>query len=151
MLWVHGDSHGLRLEALLLQEVGHAGALLARHCGQHVVGRVKVPPHDRRLVLEHGEQDGVADNVELLVAQVEAVVLGDVAEEVHDAVQMGDGHDLTAHVVVEAVDAVCVDETVTNPAAGLDSLFDFSYHLLRQGFFSLFFILFANKIHCTSL
>lgn len=68
---------------LLLQKVGHSDPLLLGDGGQELVGRAEVPPHDGRLVLQHGEQQGVADDVQLLVSQVETVVLGDVAQQIH--------------------------------------------------------------------
>ena len=36
---------------------------------------------------------------------------------------------LSAHIVVESVDAICVDETVTDPAAGPYGLLNLAHHL----------------------
>ena len=76
---------------LFLQEVGHTGPLLLGDGGQDLVRHAEVPPHHGGLVLQDGHQQGVGDDVELLVPQVEAVVLGDVAQEVHGPA-MGGGH-----------------------------------------------------------
>ena len=42
---------------------------------------------------------------------------------------MSNGDNLSSHVVVESVDAVCVDETVSHPQTGLHHLLYLSYHL----------------------
>ena len=56
-----------------------------RREAKDLVGHVKVLSHDGRLVLEHRELYGVADNVQLLVPKVEPVLLGDVTKEIHDS------------------------------------------------------------------
>ena len=71
--------------------------------------------HDGRLVLEDGQVEVVGDDVELLVAQDQPVHLGVVSQQVERALQVGHSHDLPPNVVVEAVDAVGVDETVSHP------------------------------------
>ena len=42
---------------------------------------------------------------------------------------MGDGHDLSTDVVVEPVDAVGVDEAVSDPESSLDGLADLPQHI----------------------
>lgn len=44
-------------------------------------------------------------------------------------VEMGDGDDLPSHEVVETIDGVGVDETVSYPQSSLGHLLDFSYIL----------------------
>ncbi len=106
-----------------------ASPLVLGDLDQDLVGGIKVLPHDRGLVLEHGDEELEGDHVQLLVAQVQAAVLGYVAEQVHGAVEVGNGHDLAADVVVQAVDAVGVDETVADPQPGFDGFLDFAEHL----------------------
>ena len=72
---------------LFFQEVSDSGALFLGNCGKDLVGSLKVSPHDSRLVLQDRDQERETDDVELLVAQVEAVVLGDVAQKIHHSVQ----------------------------------------------------------------
>jgi len=58
---------------------------------------------------------------------------------------MSNGDNLAANIIVEPVDAVGVDETVTNPKASLDALLNLTEHLesclnasiLSQSFFGL--------------
>ena len=47
-------------------------------------------------------------------------------------IQMRDGDDFSAHVVVESVERVGVDEAVADPQARLHDLFDLSHHLLAN-------------------
>ncbi|TNN77026.1 hypothetical protein EYF80_012664 [Liparis tanakae] len=54
--------------------MGDSGPLLFRNCGKHLVSHSKVPPHNSGLVLQDGDQQGVANNVELLVSKVQTVV-----------------------------------------------------------------------------
>lgn len=61
----------------------YPGPLLFRNCGQHLVRHLKVPPHYGSLVLQDGDQQRVADDVELLVSQVETVIFWYVAQQVH--------------------------------------------------------------------
>lgn len=68
---------------LFLQEMGHSGPLLFRNCWKHLVGHSKVPPHYGSLVLQDRDQQGVADDVELLVSQVQTVIFGYVTQQVH--------------------------------------------------------------------
>ena len=119
----------LLLESLLLKKLSDCCSLLPWHELQHALRRVEVPPHDGGLVLEHGHQQMEAHHVELLVAQVEAVVLRDVAQQVHGTVQVRHHHDLPAHVVVEPVDAVGVDEAVAHPQPGLHGLTHLPHHI----------------------
>lgn len=59
---------------------------------------------------------------------------GDSPLEVGDGdspIEVGDGDYFSAHVVVESVDAVCVDETVADPAARLHRLLDLADHVKR--------------------
>ena len=103
--------------------------LLLRHRLQDPVGSVEVSPHDGGLVLQHGHQQLEADHAQLLVAEVEPVVGWDVPQEVHGPVQVGDGDDLSSDVVVESVDAVGVDEAISDPESGLDSLAHLSQNI----------------------
>ena len=48
----------------------------------YLVSAVKVLPHDGGLILQDGELEGVADDTQLLVAQVHPVVPGDIAQDV---------------------------------------------------------------------
>jgi len=86
VFWIARDCQSLLLESLLLQEVGHPRSLLFRDRRQNLVGSVKVLPHHCRLVLEHREEQLERDHVQLLVAQVQAVVGGNVAEQIHGPV-----------------------------------------------------------------
>ena len=61
VLRVGGDGEGLLLEALCLQEARDPVVLVLGHLGEHRGRRLEVPPHDRRLVLEHGEEELVRD------------------------------------------------------------------------------------------
>ena len=101
-----------------------SSALLLGNGGQDLVGGVEVLAHDGRLVLEHGEEEREAHDVELLVAEVEAIVARYVAEQVHLPVEMRYGAYLAADVVVEAIERVGVDEAVADPDARLDRLVD---------------------------
>jgi len=63
--------------------VRNSGALILWNGGQHFIGRLEVLSHHSRLILQDRQQEREAHDVELLVAQVEAVVVGDVAEQIH--------------------------------------------------------------------
>jgi hypothetical protein len=47
----------------------------------------------------------------------------------HSPVQVRNSDDLSAHVVVEAVQGVRVDEAVSHPEAGANAFLDFAKHL----------------------
>lgn len=68
---------------LFLQEMGDPSPLLFSNCGKHLVGHSKVPPHYGSLVLQDGDQQGVAHDVELFVSKVQTVVFGYVTQQVH--------------------------------------------------------------------
>ena len=57
------------------------------------------------------------NDVEILIAKVDPVIFGDVTEQVHDSVEVGNGNDLSSDVVIQSIDGVGVKETVTNPQA----------------------------------
>ena len=66
-------------------EIITAIVLLTSAC---LVSCIKVLPHDGCLVLQYGQLQGVADDIELLVAKIQAIVLWLVSEEIH---RPGDG------------------------------------------------------------
>lgn len=78
--------HLLPFPDLFLQEMGHSGPLLFWNCGKHLVGHSKVPSHYSSLVLQDRDQQGVADNIELFVSQVQTVIFGYVTQQVHCSV-----------------------------------------------------------------
>lgn len=63
-----------------------SGPLFLRNGREDLIGHAKVPPHDSRLVLQHGDQQGVAHDVQFFIPQIQPVVLRDVAQEVHGPV-----------------------------------------------------------------
>ena len=69
-----------RVPNLFLQEMSHPGPLLFWNCGQNLVSHSKIPPHYSSLVLQDGDQQGVTDNVQLLVSQVQTVIFGYVTQ-----------------------------------------------------------------------
>merc|ERR1719419_1482122 len=109
--------------------MGHPGPLLFRNCGKHLVGHSKVPPHYRSLVLQDGDQQGVADNVELLVSQVQTVIFGYLTQQVHCSVQVSNSDNLSSYIVVESVDRAGVDETVSDPESSFHDFLDLSLDL----------------------
>ena len=84
---VSGHDQSLFHEALLLQEVGHPCPLVGWDPWEDAVRGSKVLTHNGCLVLQHCQLEGEADNCLLSVAEVESVVGGDVAEEVHGSVR----------------------------------------------------------------
>lgn len=137
--------------------MGHPGPLLFRNRGKHLVSHSKVPPHHGSLVLQDGDQQGVSDNVELLVSQVQTVIFRYVTQQVHGSVgrednrckdeesftaikqinvctvcvpvQMSNSDDLSSYIVVESVHRAGVDEAVSNPESSLHNLLDLSLDL----------------------
>ena len=76
------------------------------------------------MVFHDGEGEGEGGDGDVFVAEVDAGVALDVAEEVHGVVEVADGVGLVADEVVEAVGAVRVDEAVSYPLSGAHALVD---------------------------
>lgn len=65
---------------LFLKEVRHTRSLVLRDGLQELVGRIEVATHHRRLVFQDGEQQLIGDDVVVLVARIDPVVLRHVTE-----------------------------------------------------------------------
>lgn len=102
----------------------HSRALIGRNSGQDSISRVEVLAHHGRLVLEHSEKQRKGHDVQVLVAQVKPVVSRYVSEQVHLPIEVRYGADLAAHVVIEPVERVGIDEAVADPNAGSHALVD---------------------------
>lgn len=68
---------------LLLKKVGYPGPLLLGDCGQDPVCSAEVSSHDSCLILQHRQQQRIADDVQLFVSKVESAIFWDVAQEIH--------------------------------------------------------------------
>lgn len=112
---VGGDVEGHFLVALAFEEACDFVFLVVRDAGQDFCGGVHVAAEDKGLVFDDGEREGVGDDVDVLVRDVRFAVAGEVAEEVHGLVEVGDGVGLVADEVIEAVGRVGVDEAVSDP------------------------------------
>mmetsp|Transcript_69405 Transcript_69405/g.178894 ORF Transcript_69405/g.178894 Transcript_69405/m.178894 type:complete len:241 (-) Transcript_69405:1507-2229(-) len=124
VLVVLGDLQRLSSEALVLEEACHA---VVQRLGQLLeVGlcRLEVLLHDSGLVLNEGQVERVGRHIQLLVDEVQLRLIGQVAEKVLDAVQVGDGLLGTGHEAEEPLGLGDVDEAVTHPSA--------AHHLVRQ-------------------
>lgn len=66
--------------------MGDSGPLFLWNGGKDLVSHAEVPPHDSRLVLQHRDQEGVADNVQFFVPQIKPVVFRNIAQEIHRSV-----------------------------------------------------------------
>lgn len=69
------------------------------------------------MVFDDREGECVGDDVDVFVGDVGFAIAGEVAEEVHRLVEVGDGIGLVADKVIKAVGAVGIDEAVANPLA----------------------------------
>ena len=110
----------------------NASALILWNSGQHFISGLEIFSHHRGLILKHRQQQWEAHNVEFLVAQVETIVVGYVAEQVHLPVQMRNCAYLAAHIIIESIQRVCINETVAHPHACLHRLIDFIQHLCQN-------------------
>ena len=90
---------------LFLKEVCNARSLFSGYRRQHFVGRLEVASHHSCLVLEHRQEQWEADDVELLVAQVQAVITRNVAKQVHHSAAHRHQLELSQHDV--HVDSSC--------------------------------------------
>ena len=81
-----------------------------------------VPAQDQGLVLDYTDTQREGGDGDVFVAEVDAGVAGQVAEDVVGGVEVGDGVGLVADEVVEAVRAGGVDEAVAYPLAGSDAV-----------------------------
>ena len=69
------------------------------------------------MVFDDREGESVGDDIDVFIRDVGFAITGQVAEEVHWLIEMGDCVGLIADEVVEAVGAVGVDEAVADPLA----------------------------------
>jgi hypothetical protein len=76
-----------------------------------------VSPDDGGLIYQHRQQQLIRNHVVLLVSQVHTVFLLQVAQNIHRPIQMGQGHNLPAHKVVQTVVAGVVNEAVADKAS----------------------------------
>lgn len=67
---------------LFLLELGYPGPLLLGDCGQNFVSCAEDPAHDSCLVFQHRKQQGVADDIQLLVSKVDMDILGDMTQQI---------------------------------------------------------------------
>lgn len=82
MLWVSGDSKGLFLESLLLQEVRHTCPVGRGDGWKHTVCSVEVTTHHSCLVLKHRNKELIGYHIKLFVTKVEPILFWDVAKEI---------------------------------------------------------------------
>ena len=73
------------------------------------------------MVFYYCDGEGEGGDGDVFVADVDAAVAGEVAEDVVGLVEVRDCVGLVADEVVEAVGAVGVDEAVAYPLAGADA------------------------------
>jgi len=115
VFWVGGDVEGHFLVALAFKKSCNFVFLVVGDAGQDFGGGVHVAAEDEGLVFDDGEGEGVGDDVDVFVRDVGFAVSGEVAEEVHGLIEVGDGVGLVADEVVEAVGRISVDEAVSDP------------------------------------
>lgn len=59
------------------------GSLFFWDCGKDFVSHAEISPHHSSLIFEHWDQQRVTNNVQLFIAQIQPVVLGDIPQEIH--------------------------------------------------------------------
>jgi hypothetical protein len=74
------------------------------------------------LIFHNGERKGEGSDVDIFVGEVDSGVSLDVPEEVHWLIEVGNCVGLVSHEVVKAVRAVGIDEAVTNPFSGSNTV-----------------------------
>lgn len=57
------------------------------------------------------------------------VILRHVSKQIHRAIEMGNGNNFSANIVVDAVHRICVDETIANPKSCTHQLVYFAKNL----------------------
>ena len=120
VFWVSGDFECHFLIALSFQETGDFVFLVVCDIRQDFSGSVHIATEDEGLVFDDGERKVVGDNIDIFICDVGFAVAGEVTEEVHGLVEMGDCVGLITDEVVETVGAVGIDEAVADPLASAD-------------------------------
>lgn len=69
------------------------------------------------MIFDDTDGKGERCDSDILVADVDSSIAGEVAEDVVGLIEVGDCVGLVADEVVEAVGRVCVDEAVADPLA----------------------------------
>lgn len=97
MIRILRNSQRLLFESLLLQEMSDSSPLLLGNvhknlneivfilnklCSKvtNLICRLEIPPHDGRLVLEHGEQQLVADHIQIFIHSINSGIVRLIAE-----------------------------------------------------------------------
>lgn len=62
------------------------------------------------------------------------IVLRHIAQQIHSAIQMRNGHNFTAHIIINAIHRICIDETVSNPQTCFYLFVDLSQNLNKIEF-----------------
>lgn len=106
---------------MTLKETSNPVVLVLGNGRQQFLCHLKVISEDGSLVFNDTERKGETVDGKVLVAEVNTVVTGNVAEQVDVLVKVGDGRNLTTDDVVEAVERTGVDEAVSDPGSGLDT------------------------------
>mmetsp|Transcript_25323 Transcript_25323/g.58326 ORF Transcript_25323/g.58326 Transcript_25323/m.58326 type:complete len:203 (+) Transcript_25323:2175-2783(+) len=112
VVWVRGNVQSFCLESLSLEEASDGVVVLGGNLWQERLCSFKIAADDVRLVLQHREEQSKRHDGELLVNQVQAVVLGDVPQQIHAAVQVLQSLHFATDAVVEAVVGVGVHKAV---------------------------------------
>ena len=115
----------------------HSCALVYGNRREHFIGRVEIFAHDRRLILQHGQEQRKTNYVQLFVAQIQTIIAWYVAQQVHLPVQVRYGAYFAAHIVVETIERIGVNEAIAHPNARLYRLVYLVQY--REGVFDAIF------------
>ena len=117
MLWVSGNLERQLLVPLALEEPSNLVELIRGDTREQLGGRLHVTAKDKCLVLQYGEGESKAGDVDILVRKIYSRISLDITEDIRRLVEMRDSIDLITDQVVKSVCAVCVDKTIANPLA----------------------------------
>ena len=138
MFCIRSDLEGHFFITLALQKTGDFVLLVVRNVFENLRCCVHVATEDEGLIFDDGKGESVRNDIDVFVGDVGLAVTWKIAKEIHGLVEMGDGISLVPHKVVEAVGAVGVDETVSNPLARANGLIDVGYDF--EGCFNAIFV-----------
>lgn len=100
VLWIRRNVQRELLVTLAVQETSDLIEFALWNGRQQLRGSVELIPEHEGLVLEDWKREGEGGDSHILVAQVDAGVALDVAEDVHGLVEVGDGVCLVADKIV---------------------------------------------------